>query len=76
MRASLIALALAFCLAGPVAASDQTPFKGTLDATATVTPLDPPLASVLLEGSGVALGGAGRKLRFAITAGAHRRASR
>ena len=54
MRASLIALALAFCLAGPVAASDQTPFKGTLDATATVTPLDPPLASVLLEGSGVA----------------------
>jgi len=54
MRASLVALALAFCIAGPVAAGDQLPFKGTLEASATVTPLDPPLVSVLLQGSGVA----------------------
>jgi len=54
MRATLIALALALSLAGPVAAGDQVPLQGTLEARATVTPLDPPLASVLLEGSGVA----------------------
>ena len=39
-------------LAGPVAAADQVPFKGSLEGTVTTTPLIPPLASVLIEGVG------------------------
>jgi hypothetical protein len=54
MRATFAALALALCLAGPVSAGDQVPFRGTLSGTVTVTPLTPPNASVLIEGSGVA----------------------
>lgn len=47
-------LALVVVLAAPVAASDEVPFKGRLEGTVTVTPLDPPLASVLIEGTGTA----------------------
>lgn len=52
MRHLLIAVALLFSLAGPVAAGDQVPLRGSLAGTATVTPLDPPFASVLIEGTG------------------------
>ena len=52
MRALLIALLLVLNLGSPVAAGDQLPFKGTLSATATVTPLEPPFASVVIEGTG------------------------
>jgi hypothetical protein len=52
VRAAFIALVFALSLAGPAAAGDQVPFKGSLTATATVTPLTPPFASVLLEGTG------------------------
>jgi hypothetical protein len=52
--ALLASLALLFSLAGPVAASDQVPFRGSLDGTATVTPLAPPMASVLITGTGEA----------------------
>lgn len=54
MRAMFIAAALLLCLAGPVSADDQVPFRGTLSGTATVTPLTPPTASVLIEATGVA----------------------
>lgn len=50
MRTSLIALALLFSLAGPVAAAEQVPFKGSLDAAVTITPIAPPVVSVLIEG--------------------------
>lgn len=50
--ALLASLALLFSLAGPVAASDQVPFRGSLDGTVTVTPLAPPMASVLITGTG------------------------
>jgi hypothetical protein len=52
MRAAFMALTLVLGLAGPVAAGDDVPFKGSLAGTATVTPLDPPNASVLIEGTG------------------------
>ena len=54
MRALLMAGALLVSLAAPVAAAESIPFKGSLSGTVTVTPLDPPLASVLIEGSGIA----------------------
>ncbi|MGH2455988.1 MAG: hypothetical protein ACRDHD_07005 [Candidatus Limnocylindria bacterium] len=60
LRLSLLAvLALAVTLATPVAAADEVTFKGRLAGTVTVTPLDPPLASVLIEATGHAtqLGG-------------------
>jgi hypothetical protein len=41
-------------LAGPAAAQSQVPFRGSLEATVVVTPLDPPFASVAVEGSGTA----------------------
>jgi hypothetical protein len=50
----LAMMALALTLAGPVAAGDQVPFRGSLDGTVTLTPLVPPLASVEIEGAGVA----------------------
>ena len=53
-RAAIVAAALAFCLAGPVSAGDQVPFKGSLSGTVTVTPLTPPIASVLIEATGTA----------------------
>ena len=53
LHLSLFALlALVLALAGPVAADDQMTFRGRLDGTVTVTPLDPPLASVLIEATG------------------------
>ena len=51
MRALLMAGALLVSLAAPVAAAESVPFKGSLSGTVTVIPLDPPLASVLIEGS-------------------------
>ena len=52
MRAAFMGLVLALSLAAPVAAADQVPFRGSLTGTVTVTPLVPPLASVLIEGTG------------------------
>jgi hypothetical protein len=52
MRTSLIAIALLFSMVGPVAAGEEVPFKGRLDGTVTVTPVNPPIVSVLTEGTG------------------------
>lgn len=52
MRTFLIAMALVLSSAGPVAADEQLPFKGKLEGTVTVTPLDPPLATVVIEATG------------------------
>lgn len=49
---AMIAVALVFSLAGPVAAGDQVPFKGRLEGAVTITPLDPPFASVVIDGTG------------------------
>lgn len=52
-----VALVMALAVAtsvGPAAAADLVPFKGSLEATATVTPLEPPVASVVIDGSGIA----------------------
>jgi hypothetical protein len=54
MRAAVIAGALMLCLAGPVSAGDQVPFRGSMSGTATITPVSPPIVSVLLETSGTA----------------------
>jgi hypothetical protein len=54
MRATVIAAALVLCLAGPASASVQVPFRGTMSGTATITPISPPIVSVLLETSGTA----------------------
>jgi hypothetical protein len=54
MRAALIAGALLVSLAGPVAAGDQVPFKGTLAGTATVTPLGGPIVAVEIDATGTA----------------------
>ena len=54
MRALLIALALTVSLAGPVAAGESAPFKGTLEGVATITPLGPTAVSVHIEGAGYA----------------------
>ena len=55
MRAALIASALlVVSIAGPVSAGDQVPFRGSMSGTATTTPIDPPIAAVLLETSGTA----------------------
>ncbi len=53
--AVVMALAVATGTVAPAAAGDLVPFKGSLDGSATVTPLDPPFASVVLEGSGTAM---------------------
>ena len=39
-------------LTGPVAAGEQVPFKGRLDGVVTITPLDPPFLSVLVDATG------------------------
>ena len=52
MRHFLIAVALLFTFAGPVAAGDQVPFKGTLDAVVTITPINPPVVSIHIAGTG------------------------
>ena len=46
--------ALATAFAGPVAAKELVPFRGEMSGTATVTPIAPPIVSVLLETSGQA----------------------
>ena len=55
-RSSAASLALtamaALVLAGPAAAGEQVPFKGTLDGVVKVTSVDPPLVSVLVHASG------------------------
>lgn len=48
----LAVLTLCAALVTPVAASGGIPFKGHLAGTVAVTPLDPPLASVLIEATG------------------------
>lgn len=53
LQLSIVALvALVLALAGPVAASDQVTFRGRLEGTVTITPLDPPYESVLIEATG------------------------
>lgn len=44
--------ALLLTIGAPVSAGDQVAFKGRLEGTVTVTPLTPPLASVLIEATG------------------------
>ena len=41
-------------LSGPVAAGDQVPFKGSLEGVVTITPINPPIVFVLVEGTGKA----------------------
>src|SRR4029077_15858174 len=50
-RLALAALAV-LALAGPAAAGEQVPFKGSLDGVVTITPLAPPFLSVLVEATG------------------------
>ena len=56
MRAATTAigfvLTLGLAVAGPVAAKELVPFRGEMTGTATVTPVAPPIVSVLLETSG------------------------
>jgi hypothetical protein len=52
MRPFLIALALLVSLTAPVAAAEQVPFKGTLDGTVTITPINPPVVSVRIDATG------------------------
>lgn len=54
MRALLLAGAMLVSLAAPASASQSVPFRGTLTGNVTVTPLDPPIASVAIDGWGVA----------------------
>jgi len=58
MRAPVLAtgivLTLAVAVAGPVAAKNLVPFRGEMSGSATITPIDPPIVSVLLETSGYA----------------------
>jgi len=50
--AMAMTLTILFSQAGPVAAGERVPFKGTLAGTVTVTPLNPPIASVIIEATG------------------------
>jgi hypothetical protein len=45
-------LSLTVALAGPVAANGHVPFRGEMSGRATITPIAPPIVSVLLETSG------------------------
>ena len=47
-----LAVLAVLSLAGPVAAGEQLPFKGSLEGDVTITPLAPPFVSVLVEGTG------------------------
>ena len=55
-RSSVAALPLAVVamlgLAGPAAAGERRPFRGRLEGVVTVTPLDPPFVSVLVNATG------------------------
>lgn len=46
------AIAMAITLAGSIAASSDVPFRGRIEGTVTVTPLTPPMAVVMIEGTG------------------------
>jgi hypothetical protein len=58
MRAALTTLGviatLAVAVAAPVAAKELVPFRGEMAGTATITPIAPPIVSVVLETSGQA----------------------
>lgn len=54
MRKLALVLVLLLSLASPVAAADGLPFKGRLDGTVVVTPIDPPIASVVISATGTA----------------------
>ena len=50
LLAALLAFAVTFV--GASSASEETTFKGSLEGTVTVTPINPPTASVLIEATG------------------------
>ncbi len=45
---------VALGLTGPAVAGEQVPFKGSLEGDFTITPLDPPFLSVLVDATGKA----------------------
>ncbi len=47
-----LAVVVVLGLAGPVAAGEQVPFKGSFEGDVTVTPLAPPFLSVLVDATG------------------------
>ena len=47
-----LVLTLALAIAAPAAARELVPFRGEMSGTATITPISPPIVSVLLETSG------------------------
>jgi len=47
-----LAVVVVLGLAGPAAAGEQVPFKGSLDGVVTITPLNPPFVSVLVDATG------------------------
>jgi hypothetical protein len=50
----VLAVVAVMGLAGPAAAGEQVPFKGSLEGVVTITPLAPPFVSVLVEATGEA----------------------
>lgn len=54
MRPLLAALLIIASFTGPVAGNEQLPFNGRLDGTVIVTPIDPPIASVVIDATGTA----------------------
>lgn len=53
LRLSVVtAVALVLTAAAPVSARDEVMFTGRLEGRVTVTPLEPPMASVLIEATG------------------------
>lgn len=54
MRAALIAGALLVSMAAPVSAAEQIPFRGSLEGTASITPLTPPMVAVDIDATGTA----------------------
>jgi hypothetical protein len=47
-----LAIVVVLGLTGPVAAGEQAPFKGSFEGDVTMTPLDPPFVSVLVDATG------------------------
>ena len=47
-----LAVMVVLGLAGPAAAGEQVPFKGSLEGVVTITPLKPPYVSVLVNATG------------------------
>ena len=47
-----LALVVVLGLTGPAAAQEQVPFKGSLQGVVTITPLNPPVLSVLVKAAG------------------------